>query len=447
MKQSFRAYYNSPGLAHILGYIGYVTKNETDDISRLYSKEMVGKAGVEKSYNDLLRGENGIKLIETDAHNNIKSESLQSNPVDGENLYLSIDTELTAKLFEAIDNLSNERGFTGGTGAIMDIDSGEILALASFPEYDSEVLSRGEPQDLINSYLQDKRMPFLNRAVSGLYTPGSIIKPIIALAALNENIIHPNKEIYSSGSISIPNPFFPDKYTVFPDWKAHGFVDMRRAIAVSSNVYFYEVGGGFEDQVGIGIKKIGDYVRKFSWDKKVNIDLPSEEVGTIPSPELKAISDIDSIWRIGDTYNASIGQGDFQITLVHALQEAGALATDGKLIKPHLIRNNDSEFSQIDISQEHFQIVKEGMRMAVTEGTGQGLYLSQVKIAAKTGTAEISFDDVNSWVIGFAPYENPKIAFAVVMEKGSRENTIGGLFIARQMFDWMIWNRPEYLRL
>ncbi|PIR57897.1 MAG: hypothetical protein COU71_01535, partial [Parcubacteria group bacterium CG10_big_fil_rev_8_21_14_0_10_38_31] len=407
--------YSSEGLSNMLGYIGYPSKRDTEDIEMLYSKEMIGKAGIEKVYNNILSGDAGIKLIETDAHNNIKSESVQKLPVDGGNIYLSVDADFQSELYRYIESLSLEKDFTGGAGIFMDLSSGEVLSIANFPEYDSQVLSSGEPREKINSYLTDQRNPFVDRAVSGIYTPGSIMKLVLAIATLNEKIIDPNKEILSTGSISIPNPFFPDKISVFPDWKAHGLVDMRRALAVSSNVYFYEVGGGFEEIKGLGIDKIGEYSKMFGLGEKTGIDLDNEGVGLIPSPEEKKANspEGDNIWRIGDTYNASIGQGDFQVTVAQMVKMVSAIATDGVLLTPHLIKKCEGRCGDIDMDKftgieklkippEYFKIVKEGMRMAVTDGSAKGLNFSNIKIAAKTGTAEIGSKYVNSWVIGFA---------------------------------------------
>ena len=154
---------------------------------------------------------------------------------------------------------------------MMDIHTGEIWSMASYPEYSSQVLSDGAPREKISFYTNNKDKPFLNRVVSGLYPPGSTVKPYLALAALNERVIEPETQILSTGSISIPNPYFPDKESVFVDWKAHGLVDMREAIAVSSNVYFYEIGGGYEEQKGLGIKNIEKYMRIFGFGEKTGI--------------------------------------------------------------------------------------------------------------------------------------------------------------------------------
>ena len=165
---------------------------------------------------------------------------------------------------------------------------------------------------MINGYINNKNKPFINRAISGLYAPGSVVKPFVALAALSEGIISPEKKIFSAGQISIPNPFFPDKKTIFKDWKAHGWVDMRQALAVSSDVYFYEIGGGFEDVKGLGINKIYEYAKKFGLGEKTGIDLLGEAEGTVPSPAVKEKNNpADPLWRVGDTYISAIGQGYF----------------------------------------------------------------------------------------------------------------------------------------
>jgi penicillin-binding protein 2 len=228
---------------------------------------------------------------------------------------------------------------------------------------------------------------------------------------------------------------------------------MRKALAVSSDVYFYEIGGGFENISGLGIKKIEEYAKKFGFDSKTGIDLMNEAEGTVPNPEIKTKSNPDDpVWRIGDTYNASIGQGYFHVTPVEMAVYAAALANGGKMIQPHLIRDNSENNSQairdLGIPQNYFRVVHEGMRMAVTEGTAAALNVPSVAIAAKTGTAEIGAAKkyVNSWVIGFWPYQNPKYAFTVVMEKGPYTNLVGAPFVMRQLIDWMSVNTPEYLR-
>lgn len=443
-----RVYGELPGLAHVLGYVSYPKK---DKFGFYYQEEFIGKDGIEKEYDNLLSGEMGLKITEVDVLGNIQSENTIRPPVSGKNITLSIDKRLNEKTYEFMKNLSDDVGFEGGAGIIMDARNGEIISLVSFPEYDSETVSLGEDADKIRRYLKDERKPFLNRVTQGLYTPGSIVKPFLASGALKEKIISPNKQILSTGSISIPNPYYPNIKSIFTDWKAHGYVDMRSALAVSSNVYFYEIGGGFGDQKGLGIDKIGYYANLFGIGLPSGVDLLGEKEGTIPSPEWKNANFPGDDWRIGDTYHTSIGQYGFQVTPAQMVKAVAALSNNGKLLKPHLLKEEKSETDylekQLDIDRENFMIIKEGMRQAVTEGTASGLNISAVKVGAKTGTAELGTlkQFVNSWVIGFFPYDEPKYAFAVVMEKGPRGNTVGALFIVRQLLEWMSLHAPEYL--
>ncbi|TSD02500.1 MAG: Penicillin-binding protein 2 [Parcubacteria group bacterium Athens0714_24] len=436
-----RNYIDIAGFSHIIGYLGLPSKEDLQNNPGLAMNVIIGKEGVEKKYEEFLRGNAGVKLVEFDSQNNIISESVQTLPVANEDFKLTIDSGVQAKLFEALSSAGKNLGYKGGAGTILDVNNGEVLALASYPEY---------KQENISDYLNAKNNPFLNRAISGLYAPGSIVKPFIALAALNENIISPDKQIFSSGSISIPNPFFPDKKNIFLDWKAHGWTDMKKALAVSSDVYFYEIGGGYQNQKGLGISKLEDYAKQFGMDSKTGIDLLGEENGVVPDPELKARADPrDPIWRVGDTYNASIGQGYFQVTPIEMAVFAAALANNGIFVQPHLAPVlNNSSVKTIDIPKEYFDIVREGMLMAVKEGTATTLNVPGISIAAKTGTAQVGANNqfTNSWVIGFFPYENPKYAFAVVTERGPKDSAAGAQYVMRQILDWLAIYRPEYLK-
>lgn len=443
-----RVYINSVGLAHTLGYIGLPSKEDIKKGNNILLNLAIGKDGVEKSYENYLHGTEGIKLVESDSHGEIISESVQIAPKISDDLVLSIDSAVQSRLFEELITIAEEEAFTGGSGVILDANSGEILAMTNWPEYNVKKI-----EDSIN----DKRKPFLNRAISGLYAPGSVIKPMMAIAVLNEKVITPEKRILSTGSISIPNPFFPDMKSVFMDWKAHGWVNLREAISVSSDVYFYEVGGGFEDQKGLGIDKIGEYAKKFGFDSTTGIDLFGEASGVVPSAEIKKLSGFaDKTWRVGDTYNASIGQGYFQVTPIAMAVYTASVANGGKLFQPFLVKDESSREGRplsdpkeiTGIDPKHFQVTREGMRMAVETGTAIALSSQNVSVAAKTGTAEVGSGKkyVNSWVIGFWPYEKPKYAFAVVMEKGPYSNTTGATHVMRKLMDWMAVYTPEYLK-
>lgn len=438
--------YLSPGFSHILGYVSYPTKDKT---GKFWQGEFIGKDGLEKQYNNELKGENGSKIIETDALGKIYSENIVNPPKSGADLVTTIDSRIQKELFTLIGNLSEEKNFTGGSGIIMDVEKGEIIASTSFPEYNSEIISSGKDTATINNYLTDKRKVFLDRDISGLYTPGSIVKPFFALGALVENVIDPYKKILSTGSISIPNPYFPDQKTIFKDWQVNGWTNMMEAIAVSSDIYFYAVGGGFEDQKGLGISNIEKYSKLFGFGEKTGIDLPDEKKGTIPNPAWKLLNFKNDPWRIGDTYHTSIGQYGFQVTPIEMVRATSAIANNGKLLTPHLLLNDTSkeeQFSLVNLNKEYFNFIHEGMRGAVTFGTATALNVPYVDVAAKTGTAQLGVakNKVNSWVIGFFPYEKPKYAFTIMMEAGPNTNNVGATSVMRELLDWMSINTPNY---
>jgi penicillin-binding protein 2 len=445
---SLRQYIPADGFAHLLGYLKYPAKDKS---GFYYRNQFEGVAGVEKVFDADLKGEQGLKIVGVDALGKTDSESVIRPAKDGENLVLSVDSTLQEKLHGAIKSLSQRVGFTGGAGAVIDVHTGEILALTSYPEYSSQVMSDGTDSNLIAKYLTDnKNKPFLNRIISGLYTPGSIVKPYVALAALTEKTIDPATQILSTGSISVPNPYDPTRKTTFMDWKAHGLVDMRTAIAVSSNVYFYEVGGGFEGQPGLGIARLNKYFSLFGLGKSTDGGIFDGPAGTIPSPEWKDRVFPGDPWRIGDTYFTSIGQYGFQVTPLQMLKAVSSIANGGTLLHPTVLKNTGLtvvEGEKIPVDPASFQVVREGMRKGALIGSASGLNVPYIKIAAKTGTAELGVSKafVNSWVNGFFPYDNPKYAFVVIMEHGPRGNLFGATSVMREVVDWMHANDSPYL--
>ena len=440
--------YLSSGFSHLLGYVSYPKKDSTGNY---WQTDFVGKDGLEKQYNDIMKGENGAKIIEVDAKGNVHSENIINIPEKGGDLVTSIDSRIQKELFIIIKNFSESNHFSGGAGIIMNVQNGEVLTSTSYPEYDSLILSLGKDTKTINGYLADKRKPFLDRNVSGLYTPGSIVKPFLGLGALAEGVIDPSKKILSTGSISIPNPYFPDQKTVFKDWRVNGWTNMAEALAVSSDVYFYEIGGGYEDQAGLGIVKIGKYASLFGFGSKTGVDLPDETQGVIPSPEWKAINFKGDAWRIGNTYHTAIGQYGFQVTPIEMVRAVSSIANYGKLLTPHLVLNDtqkENQYTSVDLPKQDFKVIHQGMRQAVTVGTATVLDVPYVQVAAKTGTAQlgVALDKVNSWVIGFFPYDNPKYAFAVMMEAGPTTNSVSASTVVSELLDWMSINTPEYLK-
>ncbi len=460
-----REYIRDEGFSNLLGYISYPKK---DNLNNYWQDNYIGKDGIELIYQDILSGVNGKQIVEKDVKREVESQNLIVKPISGTNLNLTIDAVIQKKLFDSMKKVVEERSFTSATGIIIDVNNGEILAITNYPEYNNNLMTNAsgtEDNKKINKLLKDKRTPFLNRAVSGLFTPGSVVKPFMAYAALNEKIITPEKELLSVGQIVIPNIYGgPD--TIFRDWKVHGYINVVRAIAVSSDEYFYQVGGGYKDQTGLGISKIDEYAKLFGFTSRTGIDLPNEEIGIIPTPEWKRINFIDSEWRLGDTYHTSIGQYGFQITPVELVRYIASIANGGILITPHLFlsasstntdyffetiqKYNTKIWPKIDLNLNEYALkyIKQGMREVVLQnGTVPQLNILGLGVAAKSGTAELGVvkGKVNSLMTGYFPYNNPKYAFAVVVENGPVGGTSAGAQVIKPILEYISQNKEKYI--
>lgn len=432
-----RTYIDTPGFSHVLGYVSYPKK---DSSGVFWQEEYIGKDGLEKQYQDMLQGAPGQQVVGVNAKGDIEASNVTIDPTNGENIRLTIDAEVQAKLYERIKTLAEDYDYVAGSGVIMDVRTGEILALTSYPQYDNNLITNAsstEEKAKVAADLKDSRKKFLNRAVSGLFTPGSTVKPFVALAALMEDIISPQKSILSTGALVIKNKYGgPD--SVFRDWKAHGYVDMREAIAVSSDEYFYQIGGGYMDQQGLGIDRINRYASMFGFGTTTNIDLPGEEYGVVPSQAWKK-KVFGEDWLLGNTYHTSIGQYGFQLTPLELIRGIASLANGGKLVTPHLLSGKETATTQLPLDKAELKVIQEGMRKGVLEGTGKVLQIPGVNIASKSGTAELGVkkDFINSWITGYFPYEDPKYAFVVIMERGRVTNLHGAVFAARETIEWM----------
>lgn len=442
IKLTHRSYTKDHGFSNLLGYVSYPAK---DQKGIFWQDRTLGKDGVEKEFDAILAGENGTQLIETNVQGEVVSGGVVEPPVQGNNLTLAVDARVQKALYEGIRALSEQSGYVGGTGIVMDINTGELYAVTSFPEYNSNIMSKGEDRELINHYLKSESRPLLNRAIDGVYTPGSIVKPFFALGALEEKIITPNKIIFTNGKLEIPNPYNPAMKTVFKDNANHGPVNMTKALSVSSNVYFYEIGGGFGDQKGLGIANLEKYARLFGLGQKTGIDIIGEREGNIPSIEWKAKRFPGDQWRIGDTYNTAIGQYGFQVTPMQMVRAVSALASRGVLQTPTIIKTTTPKNPvKLSFKDSSYTAVHEGMRASVIEGTTRALNTEALHLAAKSGTAQIKNNTrVNSWVIGFFPYENPRFAFTVLMEDGPKISS-GAVHAFKPVVDLFV-NTPELL--
>lgn len=437
---SWKRVYPSFGFFHALGFLSRA------DHPPEFSGFGSGASGLEAAYDDILRGKPTKQIEEVNKKGEVLGSGILQKGSEGGGILTALSKDLQIKLAETISETMSARAFKGGAGVFLNPKTGEVLALASMPDFDPNVLESGN-KDLIKKLLADPSEPFFNRAIAGLYPPGSIVKLALAAGALNEGVIDPDKKILSAGSISLPNPYDAAHPNIFPDWKPLGWVNMREAIAESSDVYFYEIGGGYQDQKGLGPWNIKKYLSIFGFAERSGVDLPGEKEGRLPDPTEKQDG---RDWTIGDTYHIAIGQGDMAVTPIGAAVYAATVANFGNMPYPHLVRASaDSRGKVVEefsypfkkegiISKDFLKIVRDGMRDAVLYGTAKGLGALPVEIAAKTGTAEIGdTDKVHSWSIGFFPYEDPEIAFAIVMEAGPRSNTIGATYVASEVIRWI----------
>jgi penicillin-binding protein 2 len=432
---------HSYAFSHVLGFIGLLSEEDISNHADIPGVPEIGKSGIEQEYNDMLRGVPGSQGQEYDVSGNIISQGAKVPAFEGEDIALTIDADLQEKIYQVLDRSMSTNDYLGAAGVVMSIDTGEILALVSAPSFDVNAFSRGLTQVEAEQIFTDKRAPLFNRAIAGLYAPGSIIKPFLALAALEEDIIDPKRELYSSGVLEVPDPYREGEVSKFADWRAHGYIDMRRAIAVSSNVYFYSVGGGYEDIQGLGITRIKKWLTEFGLGELTGIDLPGERSGFLPDPEWKKTAHPDNpIWRVGDTYHVSIGQGDILETPLGIARGLALIASKGNKVTPHILKTRSSDHrSALSLDENTYSIVHEGMYQTTRPGgTAGSLSNLGFEMAGKTGSAETSKEErVHSWFMGFAPYENPKLGLVVFLESGPRANSVGAVAAASEILGWM----------
>lgn len=433
--------YPFPSLSHVIGYVSYPKK---DAHGVYYDTNQTGVSGLEAEYDALLAGKNGQLLTETDALGKIHSQGSIIPPQKGETLRLSIDADLQKVFDRAIITIANSKHFIAGAGIILDVQSGAVRALVSWPTYDSNVMVSGGPAATIAGYNTDPGRPFLNHVIQGVYVPGSIVKPLIASGALTDGLITPSTIINDPGSLSIDDPYNPGKKYVYNGWRALGPVDVKGAIAWSSDIFFYTVGGGFKSQKGLGIDRLGYWYRSFGLGTTTGIDLSGEAKGLVPTPAWKKAT-FNEPWYLGDTYFTAIGQYAMQVTPLQMVRAIAAVANDGKLYTPTLLAEKTPTFTTVPVDSKQFAVVRAGMRQTVTSALATTLNLPYVSVAAKTGTAQTGTHNQyeNSWVVGFFPYENPRYAFAVVLERGP-VNANGALAAMRNFFDSLYTENSPY---
>jgi len=438
----------SLSLSHILGYTGKVNNKELAKFGSEYLPiDYIGKSGVENFWENEMKGANGKKQIEVDALGKEKKIINQEAGEDGHNLVLSIDVDLQKKLEESVIVTLRENHLNKACAIALDPNNGEILAMVSFPSYNNNDFAHGLTAEQYQKIANHPDQPLFNRCISGEYPSGSTIKPVIAAAALEENVINENTSFLSIGGIKIGQWFFPD-------WKAggHGVINVRRALAESVNTFFYYISGGYQDFAGLGLERMVKYEKLFGLDTQTGIDMPGEASGFLPTEEWKQKTK-GELWYIGDTYHLAIGQGDTLVTPLQVADYTAIFANGGSLYRPHLIRqvlnSKDELIGEVDnrpiktniISSKNINIVREGMRQAVTAGSARSLQSVPVEVAGKTGTAQWSTNKpTHAWFTGFAPYDKPQIVITILIEQGG-EGSYTAVSIANEVLTWYFKNK------
>jgi len=439
--------YNS--LSHIIGYEGKLSQEEYDSLSNsgYLLNDRIGKNAIELSYENALRGKHGRKQIEVDSQGKEKKIIAKDDPERGKGLVLTIDLNMQNKMEELIRTSLLENGKSRGVGIAINPQNGEVLAIVSLPSYNNNYFATGIEADKYNILLENEDKPLFNRAIHGEYPSGSTIKPVIASAALEEGLVDEHTSFISSGGIRIGEWFFPD-------WRAggHGVTNVRKAIADSVNTYFYTVGGGHGDFEGLGVDKIRQYGELFGLSQPTGVDLVGEKSGLLPTPEWKFEKKGEQ-WYIGDTYHLAIGQGDLLVTPLQVANFTSIFANGGIFFKPHLVKtflnpetgeeinNRIEKVRENFIDQYNIEVVRQGLRQAVTSGSARILNSLPVSAGAKTGTAEWGTDkDPHAWFTCFAPYENSEIAVTILIEEGEEGSKIS----AQLAYEFLRWYFREY---
>ncbi|MCG2572972.1 penicillin-binding protein 2 [Acinetobacter sp. ME22] len=442
--------------AHVIGYVGRINDRELKNINKdVYAgTNLIGKIGIEKSYEDLLHGTPGNESVEADAHGNVLRHLGRKDPVRGNDLYLSIDYGLQTVASEQL---------AGRRGAIVAMDprTGEILAMVSSPSFNPNLFVSGiSTKDYVG--LRDNLdQPLYNRALQGVYPPGSTIKPVEGLGGINYGVIDWSTTINDPGYFHLPG----DSHK-FRDWKktGHGIVDLNKAIQESCDTFFYILANQ------MGIDHMNSWMRQFGFGEKTGIDLPNESSGLYPNPEWK-MRTRKAKWLKGETISVSIGQGAFTATPIQLAMAISIVSNHGYHLIPHVVsntrgakpfpvRNAPDGRVQFKGTDEDWSRMRDAMVNVINSGTGRGIRTSAYQIAGKTGTAQVKsiaqgkrYNEAilterqldHGLFVGFAPAEKPEIAISVILENGRHGGAAAQL--ARPVFDyWMVQRKNNPIR-
>lgn len=426
-----REYKMGSSLAHVSGYLGEVNEEEVGKINPDCPEEgprkpgqLIGRTGLEEEYECLLSGVDGEELVEVDSQGKRVRTLGKKEPQPGGELRTSIHSELQKKVAEVMD---------GKKGAVVVTEpGGEVLALYSSPSFDPNIFVNGKNNsEKISTLLNDEDLPFFNRAIGGAFHPGSVFKPVVATAALEEGEIDKDFTYEDKGQINIETPYGNFTYSnwYFTQYgRTEGEIDLPRAIARSTDTFFYKVGEF------LGVENIVEWSAKFGLNKKTQIDLPGEVNGLIPTPEWKREVKGES-WFLGNTYHMAIGQGDISLTPIQVNTSISVVASNGKLCLPRIAK--DPNCKELELDRDNLELVKKGMVGACSEGgTAFPFFDFEPQVACKTGTAETGVgDETHAWFSVYAPADFPEIVTTVLIEEGGEGSSIAAP-IAREIFDF-----------
>jgi len=429
MKRKY-PYENAMGLIS-----GYVNKANDVDIKnnrcgvKIDKEDMAGRGGVEENSDCGLRGRDGKRLIEVDARGAYVRELGREEPLNGKDVSLSIDAYWQDKVYKILEGKK-------AIVIISDPKTGEIIVLVSSPSYNPNDFSFDKNDEMIKSYLGDnENLPMLNRVISGRYHPGSVFKPVMAVAGLESGVITNTTTYEDTGVIKIGEYSYNNWY-----WtqygKKEGMVDITKALQRSNDIFFYKLGEG------LGVDRIKSWSEKFGYGKKTGVELTGEVTGIVPDDKWKREVKGER-WFLGDTYHLAIGQGYLSVTPLQVNQMTNVIANDGKKCKMSILNppagGSKIECSDLKINKNTINTIIEGMKRACkTGGTAYPLFGMKTEIACKTGTAEVGdgSDDTHAWLTAFAPVSDPEISITVMVERGGEGSEVAAPIVRDILKEW-----------
>ena len=427
-----RQYFYSEAMGLVTGYVGKVNENDLKNADcgiKLGNNEVIGRSGVEKSFDCSLRGVDGRRLVETDARGKYVRELGRQEPEKGQDLSLSIDAFWQEKIYKMLQGKK-------ATVIISNPNNGQILAMVSSPAMDPNVFSYQQNDVQINQYLNDKDgLPMVNRTISARYHPGSVFKPVMATAGLESGVISQNSTYNDTGVIKVGDYSFSNwQYT--SSGVTNGLINVVTALQKSNDVFFYKLG---QD---LGADRIKQWADKYGYGQLTGVELPGEVPGLTPDNDWK-VANKGEKWFLGDTYHMSIGQGLLSVTPLQVNQMTNTVANWGTRCQPTILKDSKPNCQSLGIKHDDLVVVRQGMLAACKPGgTAWPLYNFKTSIACKTGTAEVGdgSKDSHAWLTAFAPADNPEISVTVMVERGGEGSDTAAPIVGDILKEW--FNEP-----